>query len=167
VRPARTLAVASVLLALACGCNRNTAIGNDREAQLEHAPTPAPMMATQAALANVAPEIVKPETMSDADIAALGGLAGRCAVRLTEVAFTSFVYAPGGGGTIRLNGKLIPLAAQAQGRFEAGGLSVTLRPKGERGSAGLEGMDMIVVLPGAKDELGYSGFVRCTQRRAE
>ena len=52
----------AVILALA-GCNRNTAIGNDREAQLEAAPSPSPIMPPQAALANVSGALVKPETM--------------------------------------------------------------------------------------------------------
>lgn len=155
--------VAPVLLALA-GCNRNTATGNDREAQREAPPTPAPATGAEAALANVATALIKPETMSDADVAALGGRSGRCAVVQTEVAFPSFLYQPGGQGAIKLNGKLIVLQPAGAGRFADGGLSVTLRPLEETGNAGSRGMKMIVVPPGAKDEIGYHGYVRCYER---
>lgn len=161
----RATAVIVMIFALA-GCNRNTAIGNDREAQLEAAPSPAPIMAPQDALANVSVALVKPETMTRADIAALGGIHGQCAVRLTELAFPSFVFAPGGTGTIKLNGKLVPLPAQGEGRFARGELSVILRPRDESGDAGLPGMEMIVLVPGAEDELGYAGFLDCKTRKA-
>lgn len=101
--------------------------------------------------------------MSEADLAVIGGLEGRCAVRLTEVAFPSFVFTRGGEGTIKLNGKLVPLPAAGEGRFASGNLSVTLRPRDESGDAGLQGMDMIVLLPGEEDELGYAGFVDCKE----
>jgi hypothetical protein len=155
-----------VMIVALAGCNRNTAIGNDREAQLDAVPTPAPVMAPEDALANVSTALVKPETMNQADLAAIGGLEGRCAVRLTEIAFPSFVFAPGGTGTIKLNGKLVPLPAKGEGRFAQGDLSVILRPRDESGDAGLPGMDMIVLVPGAEDELGYAGFVECKTRRA-
>jgi len=155
-----SFAAAALVLALT-GCNRNTAVGNDREAQLDPPPTAAPVMHAEAALANVATEIIKPETMSNADIQALGGRSGRCAVKLTEVAFPSFLYRPGGSGAIKLNGKLIALAPAGEGRFADGDLSVMLRPLGEEGNAGLKAMQMIVVPPGATDELGYSGYVQC------
>lgn len=161
----RAVAILAIALALA-GCNRNTALGNDREAQVDPAPTPAPVTAPQAALANVSAALVKPETMSDADLAALGGMEGKCAVRLTELGFPSFVFAPGEAGAIKLNGKLIPLPAAGRGRFSEGGLRVILRPRDERGDAGLAGMDMIVLPPGAKDEIGYAGFIDCTQGRS-
>src|SRR3546814_7615997 len=80
----------SAALALSA-CNQNTAAGNDREARVEPAPTPAPIMHAQEALQNVATAIIKPETMSNADVQALGGRQGRCAVVLTEVAFPSFL----------------------------------------------------------------------------
>lgn len=142
-------------------CNRNTAPGNDREARIDPAPAPAEVVGAASALANVDTAIVKPETMSDADIAALGGPGDQCAVRLTSVAYPSFLFRPGKGGAIKLNGKLIPLAAKSRLTFEADGLTVVLRSNGEESQTGLEGIDMIVVPPGAQDELGYSGFVDC------
>lgn len=160
--PPVALALSLLLVPALAGCNRNTAVGNDREARLDAPPTPAPVVRAEAALENVATELVKPETMSDADLQALGGRTGRCVVRLTEVGFPSFLFEPGGSGAIKLNGKLIVLPSAGELRFADGGLSVTLRPlEGEEGSAGLAGMQMIVVPPGAGDEIGYSGYVHC------
>ena len=107
--------------------------------------------------------LIKPETMSQADIAALGGLAGKCAIKLTEVAHPSLVFEEGESATIKLNGKLIRLPSVGSGKFESGGLSVTLEPNDEEGDAGLQGMDMIIVPPEAKDEVGYGGYVDCSQ----
>ncbi len=157
----RAVPLLAVLALPLAACNQNTATGNDREAQIEPAPTPAPIMGVEAALRNVATEIIKPETMSDADVTALGGREGRCAVKLTEVAFPSLLYEPGGSGAIKLNGKLIVLPNTGANEFAAGGLTVTLRILDEEGDAGLQGMEMIVVPPGAKDEIGYRGYVQC------
>ncbi|GMM93731.1 MULTISPECIES: DUF6692 family protein [Erythrobacteraceae] len=143
------------------GCNQNTAIGNDREAQLDPAPTPVPIEPASQALQNVATAIVKPETMSDADIQAIGGTAGRCVYRLTEVGFPTFVYQPDSEAFIKLNGKIIPLSADGPDRFTSGELLVTTRLIDEEGNAGLQAQEIIVVPPGAKDELGYRGYVRC------
>ena len=66
----------------------------------------------------------------------------------------------------KLNGKLIRLPAAGENRFADSDLSVALRRNSEEGDAGLEGMDMILVPPGAKDELGYSGFVDCDHGEA-
>ena len=160
----RTLfAILAVLALPLTGCNQNTAVGNDREAQLDPVPTPAPIVGAAAALENVAAELIKPGTMTTADIGALGGLAGRCVVRLTEVAKPSFVFEAGERGVIKLNDTLIVLPATSANRFAEGGLSVTLVPNGEEGDAGLAGMDMIVVPPRSEDELGYSGFVQCDE----
>lgn len=155
---------AALLAALALSlvaCNQNTAVGNDREAQIDPAPTPSPIFGAEAALRNVAAALIKPETMTDADVTALGGREGRCAVKLTEVAFPSFLYEPGESGAIKLNGKLIILPSMGVNRFGESGLTVTLRPLDEEGSAGLQGMEMIIVPPAAKDEIGYHGYVQC------
>ena len=78
--PAKALpALAALTLPLALsltGCNRNTDPGNDREAQLEPPPKAVPVESASAALANVATAIIKPETMTSADIGALGGMIG-------------------------------------------------------------------------------------------
>lgn len=158
-----TSLIAALALPLAA-CNQNTAVGNDREAQVEAPPTPSPIMNAGAALQNVAMAIIKPETMTGVDIEALGGRSGRCVVKLTEVAFPSFLYEPGGAGAIKLNGKLIPLPSVGENRFADGGLSVTLNPLDEEGDAGLQAMQMIVIPPGAEDEIGYNGYVQCFER---
>lgn len=152
--------VALIALPLAA-CNQNTELGNDREGQIDAAPTPAPIMGAAAALENVATAAVKPETMSDTDVAALGGKEGRCAIKLTEVGFPSFLYEPAGRGAIKLNGKLIVLPNTGQAQFKDGGLTVKLQPVDEEGNAGLQAMEMIIVPPGAKDEIGYRGYVQC------
>ena len=107
------LALLSVSLV---GCNQNTSIGNDREARVDPAPTSAPIVAAGAALQNVESAAIKPETMSDADVQALGGKSGRCAIKLTEVGFPSFLYRQDGPGAIKLNGKLIPLPSIGENR---------------------------------------------------
>ena len=161
IRPLTTSA-AIALFALAA-CNQNTAPGNDREAQVDPAPTPAPKMGAAEALSGIATEAIQPETMSDADIASLGGMSGKCSIRLTSIGFPSFVYDnPQGSGVIKLNGKLIPLAALRNGVFEDGGLKVTLRPvDAEFGDDGRREAEMVIQLPNAKDELGFRGYEVC------
>jgi hypothetical protein len=82
-------------------------------------------------------------------------------VKLTEVGFPSFLYEPAGAAAIKLNGKLIVLSRSDDGRYESGGLSVALRALASHGNAGLRGVDMIVVPPGAEDEIGYRGYLQC------
>lgn len=154
------LSLALLGLALA-GCNRNSAIGNDREARVDPAASPAPIVAAGAALQNVETAAIKPETMSNADILALGGKVGRCAIKLTEVGFPSFLYRPNGSGAIKLNGKLIVLPKTGPGRFEADDLLVVLRPVDEVGNAGLKAAEMIIVPPGSREEMGYRGYIQC------
>ncbi len=153
---------AGLALALA-GCNQNTAIGNDREAQLDPVATAAPIEPASSALANVATALVKPETMTDADVSAIGGKKGRCVFRLTEVGYPTFVYDPGNQGFIKLNGKLIPVSAAGADRYTSGDLLVTTRLLDDEGNAGLQAQELIVVPPGAGDELGYRGYVLCEQ----
>lgn len=153
---------AGLALALA-GCNQNTAIGNDREAQLDPVATAAPIEPASSALANVATALVKPETMTDADVSAIGGKKGRCVFRLTEVGYPTFVNDPGNQGFIKLNGKLIPVSAAGADRYTSGDLLVTTRLLDDEGNAGLQAQELIVVPPGAEDELGYRGYVLCDQ----
>jgi len=159
------LACALVAISMLPACNSNSAPGNDREAQIDPAPTPAPRMSAAEALSGIAVEAVQPETMTDADIAALGGLEGRCAIRLTEVSEPSFLYSPGGTGAIKLNGKLIELPPAGGQRFADAGLTVQLRAAEGEGNAGLPEHEMIVMLPGAKDELGFRGYRDCVGSR--
>ena len=161
--PRRALRLLRALpLALLLGaCNQNRAIGNDREAQLDPAPTPARIEPVAEALRNVAPTLIKPEAMSAADLQALGGRHGRCAFQLTGVAFPSFLYEPERQGAIKLNGRLILMAAAGENRFASGDLVVALRLLDEKGDAGLQGQEMIIAVPGVPDELGHRGYVRC------
>lgn len=149
------------LSALLAGCNQNTAIGNDREAELDPPAEAAAIEPASNALQGVATALVKPETMSDADIAAIGGDRGRCVFRLTEVGFPTFVYQPDGSGIIKLNGKLIPVEPDGTDRFTSGELLVTTRMLDDEGNAGLQALRLIVVPPGAKDELGFDGYTTC------
>ncbi|WP_251566855.1 DUF6692 family protein [Erythrobacter sp. 3-20A1M] len=163
----RLAPIAALGLLALTACNQNTDPGNDREAQLEPAPTPAPKMGAAEALSGVATGAIQPETMSDADIASLGGMSGKCSLRLTAVGFPSFVYDdPQGTGVIKLNGKLIPLASRGQGKFADGGLRVELRPVDQEfGDDGRREAEMIIWLPEAKDELGFRGYEVCPQKR--
>lgn len=161
----KRLALFAIALFLS-GCNQNTAPGNDREAQLEPAPPPAPQERAAEALSGVATEILQIETMSDADVASIGGLDGRCTIRLTQVGYPSFVYGgPQNTGIIKLNGKLIPLPAVSETTFEQSGLSVVIRPVDEEfGDDSMREAEIIVMLPGAKDELGYRGYESCSKQ---
>lgn len=154
------ISIASLGLAMTA-CNQNTALGNDREAWIDGESTASPIAAPQLALANVSGTLLKPETMSDADIAAIGGREGRCAIKLTEVGFPSFLFEPGGTGYLKMNGKLIPIFGAGEGRFSEGGLLVTVRTLSDEGNAGLQAADMIVVAPDAEDEIGYRGYIQC------
>lgn len=154
----RVLAALPLMLA---ACNSNTAAGADREAHTEAAPTAAPQMSAAEALSGIATEAIALETLSDADIASLGGYEGHCVFRTTKVAFPSFYYRPGDAGAIKLNGKLIPLSASEEGRFSDGDLAVELRSARGEGGAGPSEHELILMLPEAKDELGYRGYLQC------
>ncbi|MCF8708799.1 DUF6692 family protein [Rhizorhapis sp. SPR117] len=157
---------AALPLLMLGACNRNTSPGNDREAQVDAAPTPAPRQDAAEALSGIAAEAVQAETMSDTDLASLGGPNGKCLIRLTRVGLPSFVHnGLDRTGVIKLNGKLIPIPAKRSGLFADGGLRVAIRPVDSAfDSSGFREVDMIVMLPGAKDELGYRGYEDCSHR---
>ena len=144
-------------------CNSNTAPGNDQEAEREAPAEASPQMSAGEALSGIATAAVMPETMTDADVASLGGLDGRCAIRLTEVGFPSLLH--GGDGDqafIKLNGKLIPLPAAGEGLYRDSGLVVRVRSLDDDAErAELHEAEMVVMLPGAEDELGFRGFEIC------
>lgn len=162
------LFTAAAVLALAA-CNQNTSPGNDAEAQLDHAPTPAPTMGASSALSGIATEAVKIETMTDADVASLGGYEGKCTIRLTRVGFPSFLYdSREGAGYIKLNAKLIPLGTEGGGLYADGDLRVLIRPvDDEFGDDGTREAELILMLPGAKQERGYRGYESCPQVRED
>ena len=153
----RIIFAASALALSVAGCNQSTAPGNDREAELETPATPAAIEPASAALANVATAIIKPETLTEADVKAIGDTYGRCVFRLTEVGFASFVYEVNGQGFIKLNGKRIPLQAAGKDRFSSGDLLVATRAIVETGNAGVTAMEVVLVPPKAKDEIGIAG----------
>ena len=156
----RQLIFGAVALALS-GCNQNSAIGNDREAALDPPPSASPIADADDALKNVSTGLVKPETLSNADIEAIGGIAGKCVFKLTEVSFPVLVYEPRDGGHIKLNGTLIPLSRLDEQRFSSGALRAAVRPLDGSGNAGYGASELVVVTPGAKDELGYHGYAAC------
>lgn len=161
----RRMTALSLGAALLVGaCNQNTAPGNDREAQVDPPATAAPRMSAGEALSGVATGAIQPETMNEADLASLGGLAGNCVIRLTGVGYPSFFENRAQGtGVVKLNGKLVELEKRGDGRFVDGGLTVQLRPvPSDESNNGLPGADMIIALPGAKDELGFRGYRECS-----
>ncbi|WP_126173985.1 DUF6692 family protein [Altericroceibacterium xinjiangense] len=144
-------------------CNSNTAPGNDEESQFGAAPTPAPVVSADEALDGIAVEVVQPEIMTNADLVVLGGLEGKCDVRLTKIAYPSFVFERAGQqGWIKLNQKLIPLARAGENLFVAGDLQVTIRGVDEPLEIDEQReAEMILLLPEAKDELGFRGYGQC------
>lgn len=142
------------------GCNSNTAPGNDREAAMDSPSPAAPIEAAEEALANVSPGLMLPETMTDADLTALGA-EKLCQFRLTEIAFPSFVYGVDGNGAIKINGKLIPVSADGPDSYSSGELRIKTRMLDDEGTAGLQMQEMIVVAPRAKDEFGFWGYTTC------
>lgn len=151
------------LTATLAACNQNTAIGNDREAHLDPPAEASPVEPASSALQNISTALVKPETMSAADIAAIGGTDGRCVYRLTEVGFPTVVYEPNAQAFVKLNGKLIPMQAEGTDRFVSDGLLLAMRTLDDEGNAGLQAQEIIIVPPGAEDELGYRGYTTCEE----
>ncbi len=151
----------TVLALPLAACNSNTAPGNDREAQLDPPATAAPNESAASALANLSPGLMLPETMTDADLSALGA-ENSCQFRLTEVAFPSFVYDGNGRGAIKINGKLIPVTASGPDSYASGELRIQIRVLDDEGTAGLQMQELIVAAPRAKDELGFWGYTTCS-----
>ena len=155
----RPLTIASLGLAgVLAACNSNTAPGNDKLAGLEKPRVAAPRTDAATGLANVSPDGLYPDVMNKADLASIGGGAGRCVFRMTEVGLPAFVY--GGSraeGTIKLNGKLITIPARSPGGYAGGDLSVEVRQRDASGGDAT----VIMRLAGTPDELGFRGFARC------
>lgn len=156
-------AAAALLLGLAA-CTGNTAPGNDREARLDP-PEPPAQRAAAASLTQLDPGLLKPETMTDADVATLSPVAGACLFRYTEVGLPVFVYPANGAAaaTIKLNGKLIELPPAGGLAFADGGIRVEMNhPDGVR-EGGQQPADLVLRLAGARDELGFRGVTYCRQ----
>lgn len=158
------------LLALAlavatAGCVSNTSPGNDREAQLDPPAPAAEVLPAGAAITGVSPDLLQPEVITAADLAAVTLPAGGCSFRFTRVDFPAFLYTrgAGAGGIMKLNGRLATLEGSGSGDFASGGVRVRIRPVdgGSAAEAGLHQAELMLTLPGARHELGYRGFAEC------
>lgn len=159
MRPAITVLALALGLA-APACVENTAPGNDREAELDAAVTPAPVARAGEAISGVATGLLIPETMSDSDRRDIPDLGRRCTFRMTEVGFPVLVY--GASAVVKLNGKLVPLPGTGEGRYAADGVEASIRPLGDGGGRGEQfPAEFVLRLPGGPDELGYHGFSEC------
>ena len=87
--------------------------------------------------------------------------AGHLSPRFTRVGLPVLAYG-GASAVIKLNDRLVPLPATGEGRYSAGGVTVTVRPLDEE-PAGEEAFEteLVVRFPGTPDELGYHGYSRC------
>lgn len=157
MRRSLTLLTAAVALA---GCVDNTAPGNDREAALESPPAPAEVVPVGAALAGVSTGILFPQIITDADLQNVPDEEARCRFRFTRVGFPAFVYGPA-RGVIKLNGKLVPLPAGAEGSYGEGAVRVTLRPLSDDEERGQVLTELVVRLEGKPHELGFHGYSEC------
>lgn len=162
IRPSSSLA--STMFVLIGGCTGNSAVGNDREAQLDPAPRPAEVMAASAALQGIAPELVIPQIMTDADLGNVPDMTNRCMFRMTKVGEPVIIYGP--QAVVKLNGRLVPLPASSEGGYAAAGVTVTVMSVDE--DAEVEGpveTDFVLRLPGIRHERGYRGFAECRDPR--
>lgn len=153
--------VAMCFAATATACVGNTAPGNDREAALDPPPRPAQTASAEAAIAGVDVSLLHPQIMTEADLASTPA---ECRFRFTRVGHPVFVYSLPAvePGVVKLNGKLVPLDPDGNGRFASGGVSVELRRvDAEAGEPGPQATDLVLTLPGAPDELGYRGSSEC------
>jgi hypothetical protein len=158
----QSLLIAIALLPLAACSPSNQAPGNDTEAALDASTPAAPQLPAAQALAGVEPVSIQPELMNDADLAALGGIKGRCAFRLTRVAYPSLLYG-NSNATIKLNGKLITLPLAAAGTYRDGPLSLTVSPADTAARATDQHEVRMVIHPrGAREERGYLGYAACS-----
>lgn len=154
-------AAAALLLGFAA-CTDNTAPGNDREARLDP-PEPPAQRAPASSLAQLAPGLLKPESMTEADLALVSPGAGACLFRYTEVGLPVFVYPAGGAApaTIKLNGKLIELPPAGGLAFADGGIRVEMSHPDGLEAGGQQQAQLVLRLAGAPDELGFRGVTAC------
>lgn len=145
---------------LVFGCAENSAPGNDREASLDPPSTGAEVATAGEALEGVATGLLAPQIITEADLRNLPEADDRCLFRFTRVGYPVFVYGSS-TGTIKLNGKLVPLPARGPDLYAEEGVRVTVRPLEERKENGQFGVELVLRLQGAPDELGYHGFSEC------
>ena len=161
---ARLWVAAMALATQMGGCADNESPGNDREAQLDRPSPPAEMAEGDAAIAGVETSLLHPELIIDSDLAAVTLEAGMCEFRYTRVDFPSFLYSSSGtSALIKLNGKLVPMSGSGGGGFTSGGVRAQIREIAEGEGDELRQSELILMLPGAPNELGYRGFSSCPE----
>lgn len=149
------------LAVVAAACNENSAVGNDRESELDPPRPPAEVMAAGAALQGIASSLVIPQIMTPADRRNVPAVASPCTFRMTAVGEPVVVYSPQ-QAVVKLNGKLVPLPASGADSYAADGVTVTVRPLDgeEQGEDAFEA-EFILRLPGETNESGYHGSAAC------
>jgi hypothetical protein len=146
---------------LASACIENPAPGNDREAALDPAAPPAEVATAGEALDGVAPGLVYPQIMTDADLRAAPDVGGSCAFRFTRVGFPALVYGST-TGVVKLNDKLVPLPASGAGAYGEGGVRVTVRPLEDRDGEEQFSAELVLRLQGSPNEIGFHGWGECS-----
>lgn len=155
------IAKAALLIGLAA-CTENSAIGNDREAQLDPLEPPAER-APASSLAQLDPDLLKPEAMTESDLASLSLGGGTCVFRYTQVGFPVFVYPAGGAAAakIKLNGKLIDLQPTGGSAYADGVVRVEMNHPDGLPTDGQMTAELILRFDGVSDELGFRGAANC------
>ena len=153
-----SLVVVALVLA---GCVENTAPGNDRAAELEP-PAPAAEVASAAsAVGNLSTHLLVLETMTEADVGNAPAVGGEsCRFLYTRVGYPVVLYGST-AAVVKVNGKLAPLDRVGEGRYEAGGVRVTVEPLEEGADGEMFPSEMVVWFPHAENELGFHGFSEC------
>ena len=151
-------------LGLAACHHANPSTGNDTEAALDPPAHAAPQRAAVRALTGVAMDDVQPQTMDEADLDSLDGVADRCVFRLDADGWPSFVYGGGeAGGVLKLNETLITLPRTGPEAFADDDLQVTLHPLDKGDAHGRQqSANLIIRLPHTPQELGFQGYTECT-----
>ncbi|HSM35890.1 MAG TPA: DUF6692 family protein [Longimicrobiales bacterium] len=150
-----------VALAIAtAGCTENVAPGNDRESELDPPAAPAAHVSAEIALEGVDPSLLQPQILTYADLGNLPDIGGRCLFRFTEVGFPALAY--GTSAVVKLNGRLISLLRAGEGRYEDGGIMVTIRSlDSDAAPAERTSSELVLRLPGQAHELGFHGVSTC------
>lgn len=154
---------AVILLALApfaSACAENDHLGNDREAWLDPPPRAAEIVPAREALDGVATEILYPEEMTGPDLRAIASDAESCAFRFSRLGFPVLVHGST-AAVIKLNGKLIPLAAGGTGVYGDEPVQVSVRPLAEEGAEEPFPAELVLRFQDSPNELGFHGFSGC------
>ena len=156
-----TPAALTAALAIAMvGCTENVSPGNDREAHLDPPAAPAANVSAEVALEGVDPSLLQPQILTDADLGNLPDIGDRCYFRFTEVGFPAVAY--GSSAAVKLNGRLISLLRAGEGRYEDGGINVTIRSlEPDAAPAERSSSELVLRLPGQAHELGFHGVSSC------